>query len=121
MARVLAVNNHPAAGHFERLKKCLTENGAEVPSIAWVGTAASQSNEFDGDALGSADDIMPGDEIDQRLPVGSQLLATSETSSIVAMKHETRPLYGVQFRSIRYSPNSFVRNRMAGNLVKLPR
>jgi GMP synthase-like glutamine amidotransferase len=121
LARVLAVNNHSATGRFERLKKCLTENGAEVPSIAWVGTAASQSNEFDGDALGCADGMMPGDEIVQRLPVGSQLLPMSETSPVVAMKQETRPRYGVQFRPEPISLDNFARNRVMGNLVKLPR
>lgn len=121
MARVMVVSNHPSIWRFERLKKCLTENGAEVPSIAWVGTAASQSNEFDGAALGGAAVTMSGDEIVQSLPVCSQLLAMGETSPIVVMKHETRLPYGVQFRPERFSLDSFAGNRVVGNLVKLPR
>ena len=121
MARVLAVNHHPAAGHFERLKKCLTESGAGVPSIARVAMAASRSNEFDGVVLGGAADMMRGDKIIQRPPVGSQLLAMNETSLIVATKQETPPLYGVQFLPEPFSLNNHARNRVRGNLIKLLR
>ncbi|MGD0477888.1 MAG: gamma-glutamyl-gamma-aminobutyrate hydrolase family protein [Nitrososphaerales archaeon] len=195
MARVLAVNNCPTTERFERLRKCLTENGAEVTSADWVETAASKFNEFDGVALSDAPDMMSEestqrkfraevdaisdaqvpvlavcsnhqlmahafgsgvvkdkenvtrraratmlvrdpllsglpremvlleshDEIVQRLPAGFQLLAMSETSPIAAMKHETRPLYGVQFHPERYSPDNSAGNRVIGNFIKLLR
>lgn len=48
LARVLAVNNYPTTGCFERLREPLTENGTELTSSDWVGTAVSRFSEFDG-------------------------------------------------------------------------
>lgn len=195
MVRVLAVNNYPTTERFERLRKSLAENGAEVTSSDWVGTGASRFNEFDGVALSGAPDMMSEektqrkfmaevdairdaqvplfgvcfghqlmahafgsgvvkdkenvlrfvkttalvrdplfsglprdmmllesrDELVQTLPAGFQRLARSETSPIAAMKHERRPLYGVQFHPERYTPDNPAGSRVIGNFIKLLR
>jgi GMP synthase (glutamine-hydrolysing) len=193
LARVLAVNNYPTTERFERLRKSLAENGAEVTSTDWAETGASRFNEFDGVALSGAPDMMSEedtqkkfraevdairdaqvpvlgvcfghqlmahafgsvvvkdkehvlrfvkttalvrdplfsglpremmllesrDEVLQALPAGFQLLARSETSPIAAMKHDRRPLYGVQFHPERFTPDNSAGNRVIGNFVKL--
>src|SRR5208337_1904365 len=58
LVRVLAVNNYPTTERFERLRKSLAENGAEVTSTDRAGTEASRFNEFDGVALSGAPDMM---------------------------------------------------------------
>lgn len=195
MVRVLAVNNYPTTERFERLRKSLAENGAEVTSTDRAGTEASRFNEFDGVALSGAPDMMseqstqrkfrpevdairdaqvpvlgvcfghqlmahafgsvvvknkehvlrfvkttalvsdplfsglPRDmmllesreEVVQALPASFRLLARSETSPIAAMKHDRRPLYGVQFHPERFTPDNSAGNRIIRNFVKLPR
>ena len=60
-------------------------------------------------------------EIVKSLPTGFELLATSETSAIAAMKHRRRPLYGVQSHPERYSKENPGGNRLIGNFVGLLR
>jgi GMP synthase (glutamine-hydrolysing) len=195
LVRVLAVNNYPTTERFERLRKSLAENGAEVTSTNWAGTRASRFNEFDGVALSGAPDMMSEEstqrkfraevdairdshvtvlgvcfghqlmahafgsrvvkdkenvlrfvkttalvrdplfsglpqnmmllesrqEVVQTLPAGFQLIARSETSPIAAMKHETRPLYGVQFHPERCTPDNSAGNKVMRNFVNLLR
>jgi GMP synthase (glutamine-hydrolysing) len=195
LIRVLAVNNYPTTERFEKLRKSLTENGAEVTSTSWVGAGASRFNEFDGVALSGAPDMVSEEdtqrkftaevdairdarvpvlgvcfghqliahafgssvvrekenvlrfvkttvlvrdhlfldlprnvmllesrqEVVRKLPADFQLLARSETSPIAAMKHERRPLYGVQFHPERYTRDNFAGNRVIENFVNLLR
>ena len=58
-------------------------------------------------------------EIVKSLPKGFRRLARSETSEIATMKHETRPLYGVQFHPERYTKESPDGNAVVGNFVRL--
>ena len=58
-------------------------------------------------------------EVVKSLPAGFELLATSETSSIAAMKHRRRPLYGVQSHPERYSKENPAGDRVVGNFVRL--
>ena len=58
-------------------------------------------------------------EIVRSLPGGFRLLAKSVTSEIASMKHETRPLYGVQFHPERYTRQNPEGNRVVGNFVRI--
>ena len=193
MVSVLAVNNYPSKERFERLRKCLSENGARVTAADWSDNVASRFNEFDGVALSGAPDMMsekktqrkfrteidairdasvpvlgvcfghqliahafgspvirdkenvlrfvktivlaedslfsrlPSSvmllesrrEIVETLPVGFRRLAESETSSIAAMRHETLPIYGVQFHPERYTKENPDGKTVIGNFVRL--
>ncbi len=83
---MLAVNNYPTLERFERLRRCLAENGAEVTSIDWGESSASRFNEFDGVALSGAPDMLSKPE--------TQLKFTSEVNAIVESKV---PILGVCF------------------------
>ena len=100
MVRVLAVNNYPSAERFEKLRKCLAENGADVTCADWNDRAASRFNEFDGIALSGAPDMMSEETTqrkfraeveairDARVPVlgvcfGHQLMAHAFGSDVV--------------------------------------
>jgi len=193
LVSVLAVNNYPSKERFERLRKCLSENGARVTAADWSDNVASRFNEFDGVALSGAPDMMsekktqrkfrteidairdasvpvlgvcfghqliahafgspvirdkenvlrfvktivlaedslfsrlPSSvmllesrrEIVETLPVGFRRLAESETSSIAAMRHETLPIYGVQFHPERYTKENPDGKTVIGNFVRL--
>jgi GMP synthase (glutamine-hydrolysing) len=58
-------------------------------------------------------------EVVSRLPKGFLLLAKSETSPIAAMKHRTRPLYGVQSHPERYSRRNPAGKVLLANFVTL--
>jgi GMP synthase (glutamine-hydrolysing) len=58
-------------------------------------------------------------EVVKSLPKGFRLLASSATSSIATMKHETRPLYGVQSHPERYTRENPDGNAVVGNFVRL--
>ena len=58
-------------------------------------------------------------EIVRSLPGCFRLLARSATSEIASMKHETRPLYGVQFHPERYTRENPQGNRVVGNFVRI--
>ena len=60
-------------------------------------------------------------ELVQVLPAGFRLLARSESSPIAAMKHESRPLYGIQFHAERYTRRNPAGNEVVGNFVNLLR
>jgi GMP synthase (glutamine-hydrolysing) len=61
------------------------------------------------------------EEVVRALPAGFRLLAKSETSPIAAMRHDRRPLYGVQFHPERFTPENPAGNRVIGNFVELLR
>jgi GMP synthase (glutamine-hydrolysing) len=58
-------------------------------------------------------------EIVSSLPGGFRLLARSATSEIAAMRHEKRPLYGVQFHPERYTKENPEGNTVVGNFVRI--
>jgi GMP synthase (glutamine-hydrolysing) len=58
-------------------------------------------------------------EVVRSLPEGFRLLARSATSEIASMKHENRPLYGVQFHPERYTKENPDGNRVIGNFVRI--
>ena len=60
-------------------------------------------------------------EVVKSLPKGFRLLATSDVSRIATMKHETRPLYGVQFHPERYTRENPDGRRVIGNFLRLLR
>ena len=63
LVRLLVVSNYPTTECFERPRKSLTENGAEVTSTDWTGTGASRFNEFDGVALSCSPDDSAGNRV----------------------------------------------------------
>lgn len=67
MVRVLEVDNYPITEGFERPRKSLTENGAEVTSSNWAGTGASRFNEFDGFTLSGTPDMMSEENTQRKL------------------------------------------------------
>jgi GMP synthase (glutamine-hydrolysing) len=58
-------------------------------------------------------------EVVKSLPEGFRLLASSATSEVAAMKHEKRPLYGVQFHPERYTKENPEGNKVVGNFVRI--
>ena len=58
-------------------------------------------------------------EVVSALPEGFRLLAKSETSPIAAMRHESRPLYGIQFHAERYTEENPAGRAVIGNFVAL--
>jgi len=193
LASVLAVNNYPTRERFERLEKCLRDNGARVTSIEWDAASPRLFNSYDGVALSGSPDMMSEDrvaakfrkemdailgsnvpvlgvcfghqmmarafgaevvkdgrpvlemvrtqvlaedplfdglprslvllesrhEVVKSLPQGFRLLASSAMSQIATMKHEARPLYGVQFHPERYTKENPDGNAVVGNFVRI--
>ena len=58
-------------------------------------------------------------EVVGAMPKGFSLLAKSATTEIAAMKHGSRPLYGVQFHPERYTIENPEGNKVIGNFVSL--
>ena len=58
-------------------------------------------------------------EVVKSLPEGFRLLATSATSEIASMKHEKRPIYGVQFHPERHTKENPEGNAVVGNFVRI--
>ena len=58
-------------------------------------------------------------EVVESLPKQFRLLAESEASRIAAMKHETRPLYGVQFHPERYTRENPDGRAVVGNFIRM--
>lgn len=58
-------------------------------------------------------------EVVKGLPKGFRLLATSDTSSIAAMRHHSRPLYGVQSHPERYTAQNPGGSTLIQNFVSL--
>lgn len=58
-------------------------------------------------------------EIVKSLPPGFRLVARSATSRIATMKHEKRPIYGVQFHPERYTKENPDGNAVVGNFVQM--
>jgi GMP synthase-like glutamine amidotransferase len=193
MVKVLAVNNYPTLERFERLRKGLEDNGADVAGINWSESSAQKFNGFGGVVLRGSPDMTSEKRTQQKfagemdairdasvpllgvcfghqlmavafgtpvikdrenvlrfvrtnvidgqglfaglprsvmllesrrevlsgLPDGFDLLARSETSAIAAMKHRTRPIYGVQSHPERYSKENPEGKRVLGNFVGL--
>ena len=66
MAKVLAVNNYPTRERFERLEKCLRDNGAAVTSIDWEAASAARFDSYDGVALSGSPDMMSDPRIQEK-------------------------------------------------------
>lgn len=58
-------------------------------------------------------------EVVKSLPKGFSLIASSATSRIATMKHQNRPLYGVQFHPERFTKENPDGNRILGNFLRL--
>ncbi len=58
-------------------------------------------------------------EVVKSLPKGFRRLARSETTEIAAMKHSSRPLYGVQFHPERYTKEHSEGNAVVANFIRL--
>ncbi len=195
MPSVLAVNNYPTRERFERLERCLRDNGARVTSVSWAEATPRLFSSFDGVVLSGSPDMMSErkaqvkfskeigairdtqvptlgvcfghqmmayafgakvvmdsrhvlmmvrttvleedplfaglprsvmllesrQEVVKSIPDGFRLLAKSSTTKIAAMKHETLPLYGVQFHPERYTRAHPDGNAVAGNFVSFLR
>jgi GMP synthase (glutamine-hydrolysing) len=193
LVRVLAVNNYPTLERFERLRRCIESNGANVTAVEWDGISCGMFDSYDGVVLSGSPDMMSEektrtkfaleseaiveskvpvlgvcfghqmmaqsfgaevvkdgkhvlemvetrvliedqlfeglpkslmllesrDEVVSSLPKGFKLLARSATSEIASMKHEKRPLYGVQFHPERYTKENPDGNRVVGNFVQI--
>ena len=193
MASVLAVNNYPTRERFERLEKCVKDNGALVTSIDWDRASPRLFDSYDGVVLSGSPDMMSEDrvaakfakemasivdskvpilgvcfghqmmarafgaevvkdgrpvlemvetrvlagdplfeglprsltllesrhEVVKSLPRDFRLLASSTTSQIATMKHESRPLYGVQFHPERYTRDNPDGYAVVGNFVRI--
>ncbi|HME18483.1 MAG TPA: gamma-glutamyl-gamma-aminobutyrate hydrolase family protein, partial [Nitrososphaerales archaeon] len=86
MVNVLAVNNYPSAERFEKLRRCLELNGAQVTVADWRGCSASAFNRFDGVVLSGSPDMASTD--------AAQAKFSGELGSI----RETKaPILGVCF------------------------
>ena len=57
-------------------------------------------------------------EVVKSLPKDFRLIATSATTKIAAMKHLSRPIYGVQFHPEYYTKQNADGNRVAWNFVQ---
>ncbi len=86
LVKVLAVNNYPTTERFERLRRCLSDNGADVTSIEWSQSSASKFDQFDGVALSGAPDMLS--------KKSTQLKFHAEVEAIVKTKV---PVLGVCF------------------------
>jgi GMP synthase (glutamine-hydrolysing) len=58
-------------------------------------------------------------EVVESVPAGFELLARSETSPIAAMRHRTRPLFGLQSHPERYSQENPEGGKIISNFVSL--
>ncbi len=58
-------------------------------------------------------------EVVESLPKEFLLLARSETSPIAAMRHDRRPLYGVQFHPERYTRKNPAGREVLGNFLRM--
>jgi GMP synthase (glutamine-hydrolysing) len=63
MPSVLAVNNYPTRERFERLEKCLKDNGAAVTSVDWGRVSSSLFSSYDGVALSGSPDMMSEERV----------------------------------------------------------
>ena len=86
MVRVLAVNNYPTRERFERLTKCLEENGAMVDTIEWSQAMSSRFNASDGVALSGSPDMMSDPKVQKKY-----------LGEVEAIRDSTVPVLGVCF------------------------
>ncbi len=78
MARVLAVNNYPTTERFERVRRCLVGNGAEVTVADWRDASVPLFDRFDGVALSGSPDMLSS--------VKTQRKYSAETDAIKGTK-----------------------------------
>jgi GMP synthase (glutamine-hydrolysing) len=60
-------------------------------------------------------------EVVKSIPIEFRLLARSTTSEIAAMKHTSRPIYGIQSHPERHTKENQDGNRLVENFVRLLR
>lgn len=92
MAKVLAVNNYPTADRFERLERCVMQNGTTVSSVDWNSVSASNFNSYDGVVLSGSPDMLSEPktwtkyklEIDAILDSSSPILAVCFGHQMIA-------------------------------------
>jgi len=60
-------------------------------------------------------------EVVKTLPKAFRLIATSSTSRIATMKHDSRPLYGVQFHPERFTKEHPDGDWVVGNFLRMAR
>lgn len=86
MVKILAVNNYPTTERFERLRRCLEENGAKVTALDWSESSASKFDSYDGVALSGAPDMLSEARTQAKF-----------ASEIEAMRESRVPILGVCF------------------------
>lgn len=100
MVKVLAVNNYPTSRRFERLRRCIVENGGDVTTTRWDENLISRFCDFDGVVLSGSPDMMSREDTQEkfrreaeavmnaRVPVlgvcfGHQLIAHAFGSAVI--------------------------------------
>jgi GMP synthase-like glutamine amidotransferase len=81
LVKVLAVNNYPTEMRFQRLTRCIEENGAEVASVSWKEASAKLFDSFDGVALSGSPDMMSEPRIQEKY--AAEMAAIRDTKSAV--------------------------------------
>jgi len=86
MVRVLAVNNYPSTERFDRLRKCVELNGAQVTVTDWRGCSAATFNKFDGVVLSGSPDM-----------ASTKAAQTKFSEEIESIRETKVPVLGVCF------------------------
>lgn len=86
MTTVLAVNNYPTRERFERLERCVEDNGATVTSVEWGKATASRFDSYDGVVLSGAPDMMSEERVQVKF-----------RAEVEAMVDSKVPILGVCF------------------------
>lgn len=90
---------------------------ARAPVLRFVKTKALSPDMLFGGLHSPAMLLESRHEIVKSLPRGFELLASSETTEVAAMKHRHRPIYGVQSHPERYSKRNGDGKMLVGNFV----
>ncbi len=86
MVKVLAVNNYPTRERFERLTRCLEDNGATTIAVDWREATTTRFNASDGVVLSGSPDMMSDLKIQRKYQ-----------SEIEAIRDSGVPTLGVCF------------------------
>lgn len=86
MVRVLAVNNYPSTERFDRLRKCLESNGAQVSVADWKDCTVSLFDKFDGVALSGSPDM-----------ASTEVAHAKFAGELKSIRESEAPLFGVCF------------------------